>query len=188
MVAIVAIVSLSLVVHIAIACWAGSIAKKKGRSYGGWWCLSFFLLGFIALLIVACLGPAVPQYVVQTYSAESSLDSKWVCAHCGKVNPNEFSACPKCGHERMEKETWLCSKCGAKNYLGFNFCSNCGERKYIPDTTWACKCGVKNPINSNFCSNCGEKKFTPKTTWTCKCGTENKEGANFCSMCGEKKQ
>ncbi len=84
-------------IQILFACLAGSTAKKKGRSYGAWWCLSFFVLGFIALIIVCCLSDESKNQPV--------MKQNWICPKCYAVNEsnpycngNEF--CPHCGSKR----------------------------------------------------------------------------------------
>ena len=125
-------------IQILFACLAGSTAKKKGRSYGAWWCLSFFLLGLIALIIVACMSDKT--------NGQQITKASWVCPNCsaineGMPNANGSEFCPHCGTKRQEPKpqpivssSWVCPKCNANNKMlpnsnGNEFCPHCGTKR-----------------------------------------------------------
>lgn len=54
-----------VVSFVLVALWAiapGCIARKKGRSFWGYYFLSFLLSPLISLIIILCLDPLVPAY------------------------------------------------------------------------------------------------------------------------------
>lgn len=103
------IIIIALGVRVGLACGTGKIAEGKGMSYAGWWCLSFFLLGVIALIIALCISdrsqPQViyvkEQKVSPKNDAETS-DSLWKCPKCGELNRKDFHFCSYCGAKKEE--------------------------------------------------------------------------------------
>lgn len=101
-----AIVALCLIYRVIIAGITSVVASRKGLPKGGWFCLSFFLIGIIALIIVACLPERRQKfYVVNSGNMvvkEKTRADAWVCAGCGKVNDGG-TFCNSCGAERVCK-------------------------------------------------------------------------------------
>lgn len=72
-----------LVIWLAFAVWAGSIAKSKGRSVALWVILTFLFP--ISLLILAFLKPIAP------------VAGKWKeCPHCASIIKEQAKVCPFC--------------------------------------------------------------------------------------------
>ena len=134
----VVVVIFSIGLNVLFACLTGNMAKKKGMSYGAWWCLSFFLLGFIALIIVACMSDKTNEQQITKAS--------WVCPNCsaineGMPNANGSEFCPHFGTKRQEPKpqpvvssSWVCPKCNANNKMlpnsnGNEFCPHCGTKR-----------------------------------------------------------
>ena len=125
----------SILSTIAAIIVATIIAKKKGRS-GGWGWLAL-LIGWIAVIIVACLPS---ENKANTYNTNSYTNS-YSNTPYGNTN---YGA------------SWTCSNCNSVNDSTSLFCSNCGNAK---QNKWKCKeCNILNDPNNNYCSNCGSKK------------------------------
>ena len=144
------------IISIVLCFVAGSIAKKKGRSYAAYWFLTFFL-GIIGLIIAACVSDeSRPQ------NAPVAI---WFCKKCSRSNPVGSSFCSNCGTPR--NDFWKCANCGESNESINQFCRSCGKKKDFkpqPVTpknveTWKCPdCGYDNNINSTMCIECGKER------------------------------
>ena len=93
---------LPFVVAIGLAFIPASIAKSKGRSFGGYWVLGFFFF-LIALIIILCMDPK-PEYDAYNGSTrDSHLTETGQCSECGAPNPPGRSACVNCGAKFSSK-------------------------------------------------------------------------------------
>ncbi len=101
---------------IGIALWAlipGFVAKKKGRSFWGYYFLSFLISPLITMIITFCLSNLnkTPEetYVSQenptiTTNEESSSDKVVFCRKCGEKLLDRSQFCSKCGTEVITNE------------------------------------------------------------------------------------
>ncbi|MBR2309841.1 MAG: hypothetical protein IKA47_04830 [Oscillospiraceae bacterium] len=112
---------------IGMALWAlipGFIAKGKGRSFWGYYFLSFLLSPLVAMIITLCL---------------SNLNSTkptafWVCASCGAKNSEVYNRCTVCGSTESKQlnkvaTSWQCQHCGTENSMSYSQCKKCGNLK-----------------------------------------------------------
>ena len=133
---IVVILLVSIVINGVIAEITGSIARKKGRSFKGWFCLSFFLLGIIALIIITCLP-------------DTKVSSGRVSARGGRGDS-------VAENNKKQYDGWICDRCGQYNIHADKFCVNCGMQKL---SDWVCPdCGHSNPYGNKYCGGCGKAK------------------------------
>ena len=105
----------SILSTIAAIIVATIIAKKKGRS-GGWGWLAL-LIGWIAVIIVACL-PSENNNTTNTTNTYSNT------TYSNTSFNNEFN---NCVNETQNK--WKCKECSFVNDANYNYCSNCGSKK-----------------------------------------------------------
>jgi hypothetical protein len=124
------------------------VAGQKGRSFAGFFILSFFVSFLIALIVSAAIPPASevisstqnPMHgdrVACPHCAEVILAQAKVCKHCGRdvkprvaaLLPSGSVKCSACGFvapalRANNKITKVCEQCGAKSdFLEF------GKRK-----------------------------------------------------------
>lgn len=123
---------------IGIALWAlvpGFIAKKKGRSFWGYYFLSFLISPLITTIITLCLSKVTDEEKIELPEDPNRITE---CKSCGYRDKNFFNACPKCGNY-------------AKQYVYLN-------EEPVDHTDKVCfcrKCGEKLIDNSQFCRKCG---------------------------------
>lgn len=101
---------------------AGSIARKKGYSYGTYFVLAFFfnMVGLIVAIVIPARSggyPTTPQPspeepdgpIIQstdviiepgTTSTSWRTPETWQCQHCAEVNQRSYGYCKKCGAPR----------------------------------------------------------------------------------------
>lgn len=95
---------------IGIALWAlipGFVARKKGRSFWGYYFLSFLISPLITMIITFCLSNLnkTPQEnPTITTSEESTSDKVVFCRKCGEKLLERSQFCRKCGTEVVESE------------------------------------------------------------------------------------
>ena len=80
----------------------------------------------------------------------SNDDAKWECSNCGHKNPNDESACEKCGHRRSARPTsstwdaaflqesqkgWKCDVCYARNPDTVDVCGSCNAPRPSNEAT-----------------------------------------------------
>ena len=126
---------------IPIAIWilcglaAGKLAEDKGQGSG--WYIGGFLLGIIAIIIVACL-PNIKNNSQNSNTTALSLNSNkqitWKCPKCGKENSTEIKFCPECGEQYQAEyiitdKYWVCGNCYTINESENNYCTKCGRNK-----------------------------------------------------------
>ena len=81
-----------------------SMAKKKGYSFGGFWCLGFFS-SFLIGIIVAAIVPDLNLYVRK--------DELYAYTAMPPVPPPATRPCPACG-KPVAVDGLFCSACGSK--------------------------------------------------------------------------
>ena len=96
---------------IGIALWAlipGFVARKKGRSFWGYYFLSFLISPLITMIITFCLSNLnktsektyLPQEKTTITTNEVSFSDKVVfCRKCGEKLLERSQFCSKCGTE-----------------------------------------------------------------------------------------
>lgn len=133
---------------IGIALWAlipGFIAKKKGRSFWGYYFLSFLISPLITMIITLCVKNLNNEYhyeqptntnqgsnhqathPVNPYPANTP---GWQCS-CGRFHPKYETSCicGKSKFDNLKPETdkiCFCRKCGEKLIDNSQFCRKCG--------------------------------------------------------------
>jgi hypothetical protein len=97
-VTIVIIIALGL--QIGLSFIGASMARKKGYSFGGFWCLGFFS-SFLIGIIVAAIVPDLNLYVRkdELFARPPVAPPPTVrpCPACGKPVPMGDAFCPTCG-------------------------------------------------------------------------------------------
>lgn len=95
-----------LIIDAGLAFIPANIAKKKGYSFAGFWCMSFFLSFLIILIVAVCLsdknlyvrreevGGYTPGYAPPCPMPR--VFDKY-CSHCGKGLYTEDIFCAGCG-------------------------------------------------------------------------------------------
>ena len=132
----------------------GFIAKKRGRSFWGYFFLSFILSPLVTIIIVLCRKnlnkeqhderPADTSKKPAAAPAEPHLSNTpgWQCS-CGRSHPRYESSCV-CGRSKTdnmvtatvetripepvtgEDKILFCRKCGEKLIENSRFCRKCG--------------------------------------------------------------
>jgi hypothetical protein len=104
----------ALLINAGLAFIPAGIAKKKGYSYAGFWCLSFFL-SFVVGLIVALLisDKTQPQIIVNQYPPYQQPGPQYYQANPQGQSQQAPAFCPQCGSPTAG-DAAFCSKCGAK--------------------------------------------------------------------------
>lgn len=112
---------------IGLALWAlvpGFIARSKGRSFWGYYFLSFLVSPLVSMIITICLSNL----------NKSTTITYWICANCGAQNSEIYSRCTSCGCEESEQvnrvdDSWRCPSCGTENSMNYSQCKKCGNFK-----------------------------------------------------------
>ncbi|MBQ7329688.1 MAG: zinc ribbon domain-containing protein [Oscillospiraceae bacterium] len=153
---------------IGIALWAmipGFIAKKKYRSFWGYYFLSFLISPLITTIIALCVSDKTYEYPSKnpppSYHSPGNQETL-------SINPSR-SNLPIAGNRIL-----FCRKCGEKLIANSQFCHKCGSKTGIlyensdhtppvasrePNTIWICeKCKAKNLGTRNDCWSCGSPK------------------------------
>jgi len=96
--AYVAVIIIALGLQIGLSFIGASMAKKKGYSFGGFWCLGFFS-SFLIGIIVAAIVPDLNLYVRkdELFARPPMPPMARSCPACGKPVPMSDSFCPACG-------------------------------------------------------------------------------------------
>lgn len=155
---------------LGIALWAlipGFIAKRKDRSFWGYYFLSFLISPLITMIITLCVSNKRREYYptesifVEDYSGYQGKmqlkdrdiynkpvsDSQWLCS-CGRVHPKYETSCV-CGKSKFDnlnspKTEGTSSETAEKPATGNQilFCRKCGE-KLMEDSKFCGRCGTK---------------------------------------------
>lgn len=130
---------------IGIALWAlipGFIAKKKGRSFWGYYFLSFLITPLVTMIITACLknisgesdhssdsviettsvpvAPEINKSMIESTSIPIALPSTPSLSENGGTEPPVQMP--------VSRRIQYCRRCGFKLINGSEFCSNCGNK------------------------------------------------------------
>lgn len=158
---------------IGIALWAlvpGFIAKKKCRSFWGYYFLSFLISPLITIIIALCVSDKTcayyakhpPDYRPGANRSEASATNP-LYANL-PVADDRVLFCRKCG-EKLMADSQFCHKCGSETKIPYANRENMppvvsGE----PNTFWICeKCKTKNLSTRNDCWSCKAPKRTENT-------------------------
>ena len=148
-----------LIVAIAALIWccvlSYRMAVDRGQS-GGLWVFIALMIGWLAVIILACMPKHEPDYYHSTrgrlakLSQESEKErvNSWICENCGWKNPITASTCKSCykarpasalaeyqkyneAHKKTEVSdgSWYCSHCGTKNTRTYTYCKACYKKK-----------------------------------------------------------
>lgn len=149
----VAIIALAL-----LALIPGFIAKQKGRSFLGFFFLSFLTSPLISIIIALCVSNQAYVYCPkesiivdektdhkdepqQLYSSENI--SGWRCS-CGRVRAKYESSCI-CGKSKFDVMNSTKTEASSETTATGSqilFCRKCGE-KLLPDSQFCGRCGTK---------------------------------------------
>ncbi|MGI5919983.1 MAG: zinc ribbon domain-containing protein [Christensenellales bacterium] len=94
------IVVIVLGLQVGLSFIGASMAKRKGYSFGGFWCLGFFssfLIGIIAAAIVPDLNLYVRKDELYAYAAVPPVPAARPCPACGKPVAVGDLFCSACG-------------------------------------------------------------------------------------------
>lgn len=123
---------MGFVTLLGIALWSlipGFIAKKKERSFWGYYFLSFLISPLITMIIIICL-PKKFEF--------DDFNEICFCRKCGEKLVVNSKFCGKCGTEIVEvpiETFWepdnseFCKTCGADITGDIDVCHVCGEPK-----------------------------------------------------------
>ena len=130
---------------IGIALWAlipGFIAKKKGRSFWGYYFLSFLITPLVTMIITVCLKTisgepyhssgsvietsAVPVAPEISRSLHESTSSSVLLPSNQSLGENSVDE--PIEQTPVARKIQYCRRCGFKLIDGSEFCSNCGTK------------------------------------------------------------
>ena len=160
---------------LGVALWAllpGFIAKKKERSFWGFYFLSFIISPLISLIIILCIKKDGSSYT--TPKIEKS--KKFYCKNCSMFSSGWYQVCPNCGYAgSMVKttETILFRERSKKqNQVTANTSSIQESTKSsaisLPDRITH---STETNLPVQFCRNCGAK-LNPNAKYCLNCGTK----------------
>ena len=122
---------------IGLALWAlipGFIARGKGRSFWGYYFLSFLITPLITMIITLCLSSITEEEDEQDLPKASAATRTKAPAAVPPVNkalpaelPQEESSSAAAA-ERPTGEVRLCRYCGCELSKESEFCSQCGKQ------------------------------------------------------------
>ena len=120
---------------IGIALWAlipGFIAKKKGRSFWGYYFLSFVITPLVTMIITICLSNLnsamePSQVIVTTASSTSTTNVDVVPSDTTLAKDNVLSdITTKNISPASASKIRFCRRCGFELIDGSEYCSRCG--------------------------------------------------------------
>lgn len=96
-------VLLILIINAGLAFIPANMAKNKGYSFGGFWCLSFFISFLVGIIVAACLTDKrefVRRDEIGGYDRHQTQFEKY-CVHCGNGMYNDELFCSRCGAKKV---------------------------------------------------------------------------------------
>lgn len=148
-----------LLIGAGLALIPANIAKNKGYSFAGFWCLSFFLSFLIGLIVALCLkdiSDYVPQYEIRNEYPSPAPEKR--CIQCGTYIGKEDAFCRRCGTEQTAKPSVdytnvpvvISEQTGEKSYY-------IKDMPVINDSIVCPACETVQRSNRSVCYNCGAK-------------------------------
>lgn len=129
---------------IGIVLWAlvpGFIAKKKGRSFWGYYFLSFLISPLISTIVTLCVHKVDQMPVLKEYSSKTSPEQVPVHDTASNTDIDTVNVSVESYTESAQSNNSLynpninvahkisyCRHCGYKLIEDSEFCSNCGTR------------------------------------------------------------
>lgn len=93
-----------LIINFGLSFIVASIAERKGRSFGGFWWLSFLLSFLIGILVVIAIPDESKQTLLKT---EDKNEIRVKCTHCAEEILAEASVCKHCGRDVKPRKDLL---------------------------------------------------------------------------------
>ena len=95
---------IGVLINFGLSFIVASIAERKGRSFGGFWWLSFLLSFLIGILVVIAIPDESKRTTVK---AENNDALRVKCSHCAEEILAEASVCKHCGRDVIPRTDLL---------------------------------------------------------------------------------
>ena len=120
-------------VLLGIAAWAivpGIIAKNKGRSFWGYFFLSFLITPLITIIITLCLSKKNEEAAKPEPAQNNSAPKMVAARNAGELEPMNYVEPQRAleAEPRSYRSARFCRQCGSKLIEGSEFCSYCGTK------------------------------------------------------------
>ena len=128
----------TFVLLVVLASIPGFIAKKKGRSFGGWFLLSLFITPVITTIIVVCLPKLEDDLTTNHHSPVSIPMNNYGMAEDENTD-RAFAPLPSNNDETIlsnqpddstiivpQPSVRFCRRCGFELIEDSKYCGNCG--------------------------------------------------------------
>ena len=149
----------------------GFIARKKGRSFLGYYLLSLVITPLITFIITLCLSnlnppkPAEQGVVMPVEELPSPVDEQKITLATTKSEIDLPSQIVPTSNENNSSlpHKRFCKHCGFELLEGSIFCSKCGISIEEEEASGECpECNQKIPDESEFCQYCGIRLLEEK--------------------------
>ena len=111
---VIVVLVISVAVNIGLAFVVANIAKKKGYSYGAFWCLSFFASFIVGLIVAISMPDKYQPPYQQPYQPPYQ-------------QPYQPPAAPPYQAPNQQSSA-MCPNCGRPVSAGDKFCQGCGTK------------------------------------------------------------